>query len=466
MKLKTNWYDLREFLAFLDEQGQVDHIKEEIDPAWEVNYITRSVSQKLGPCLMFENIKDMDYPMVAGLLAEDKRFLWSLGLDNWNQYNNEWALRTKKMLPPVKVETGPIKEEVIEGNDIDLNKICNVIWHIKDKAAFPGTLLISITKDPETNVQNMGIYRMGIQDKNRMCWGAPPSTHGGIHFQQWERLGKPMPMALVCGGDPTIEIAGGIGTAPGIDELDIVGALRGEPVPVVKCETIDMYVPATAEMVIEGHIYPGDRELEVTEWFGEYTGYYGEASNLPVFVAEHITHRKDPIFVGTREQWYPSESHYVVGRTHQAEAFKLLRNLVPGVLDMRCNPAYEAVVKIDKMFKGHPQKVMNTLWGISRGPYKHIIVVDKDVDIWDYEAVHWAMSTRVKADRDVLIVPRIQGQWLDPSVPFSGRQYSAGLGIDATMPVEEYNRCGNRIPTLVDDLDIMEKGKAKFGDRF
>lgn len=466
MELKANWKDMREFLAFLEERGQLDRVKEEMDPDWEVNYATRAATQRLGPCLYFENIKGMDYPMVAGLLAEDKRFLWSLGLESWDQYNNEWARRTETLIKPKEVPTGPCKEEVIEGKDIDLSKICNVKWHIKDKAAFPGTLLISITKDPFEGVQNLGIYRMGIQEPNKMCWGAPPSTHGGIHLQQWERLNKPMPMALVCGVDPLVEIAGGIGTSPGVDELEIVSALRGEPIEVVKCDTIDIMVPATAEWVIEGHIYPGDRQHEVTEWFGEYTGYYGEASTLPVFVAEHITHRKNPIFHGTREQWYPSESHYVVGRTHQAEAFKILKDLVPGVLDMRCNPAYEAVVKIDKMFKGHPQKVMNTLWGISRGPYKHIIVVDKDVDIWDYESVHWAMSTRVQADRDVVIMPRIQGQWLDPSVAFAERMYSSGLGIDATMPTEEYLRCGNKVPTLVDDPDIMERGKAKFGDRF
>lgn len=466
MELKANWKDMREFLAYLEEKGKLDHVKEEMDPEWEVNYATRATLQKLGPALYFENIKGMDYPMVAGMLAEDSRFLAALGLDSWDRYNNEWARRTETLVPPVMAESGPCKEVVMEGDDIDLEKICNVKWHIKDKAAFPGTLLISVTKDPEDGVHNLGIYRMGIQEKNKMCWGAPPSTHGGMHLEKWERLEKPMPMALVTGVDPLIEIAGGVGTSPGVDEYTIAGALRGEPVELVKCDTIDINVPATAEWVLEGHIYPHDRQHEVTEWFGEYTGFYGEASTLPVFVVEHITHRKNPIFHGTREQWYPSESHYVVGRTHQAESFKLLKAVVPGVLDMRCNPAYEAIVKIDKMYKGHPQKVMNALWGISRGPYKHIIVVDKDIDIWDYEMVHWAMSTRVKADRDVTIIPRIPGQWLDPSCPFSERQYSAGMGIDATMPTEEYIRCGNKIPQLVDDPEIMERGKKRFGDRF
>ena len=208
--------------------------------------------------------------------AEDSRFLAALGLESWDTYNNEWARRTETLVPPVLVETGPCKEETIDGDDIDLSKICNVKWHIKDKAAFPaGTLLISVTKDPEDGVHNLGIYRMGIQEKNKMCWGAPASTHGGMHLEKWERLEKPMPMALVTGVEPLIEIAGGVGTSPGADEYTIAGALRGEPVELVKCDTIDINVPATAEWVLEGQIHPDDRQHEVTEWFGEYTGFYG-----------------------------------------------------------------------------------------------------------------------------------------------------------------------------------------------
>ncbi len=464
--MKTNWKDMREFIDFLDTKGQIRHVTEEIDPDWEVNYITRTTLQKLGPCVIFDNIKGAKYPLVTGLLAEDKRFLWALGLDNWSDFNESWAERTQNLIPPKIVTEAPCQEEEILEADIDLNEICNVKWHQKDKSAFPGTLLISVTKDPHTGVQNSGIYRMGIQEKNKLGWGAPLSTHGRMHLTAWEKTGQPMPIALVCGVDPIIEMMGGVGTSPGIDEYYLAGGLRGEAVEMVKCKTIDMLVPATAEWVMEGYIYPNSLELEKTEWFGEYTGHYGEAAVLPMVVIKHITHRKNPIFHGTREQWYPSESHYVVGRTHQAETYKIVKKLVPGILDMRCNPAYECIVKIDKLYKGHPQRVMNAVWGSSRGPYKHVIVVDKDIDIWNYEMVHWAMSTRVKADRDVTILPRIPGQWLDPSSAFKERQYQAGLGIDATMPNEEYDRCGDKVPSLVDDPEIMAKGKAKWGDTF
>lgn len=272
-------------------------------------------------------------------------------------------------------------------------------------------------------------------------------------------------MAVVTGCDPIVEIVGATKTPPGVDEFHLAGALRGEPVEMVKCKTIDIEVPATAEWVFEGFIYPGVRRHEATEWFGEYTGHYGEARELPVFEIKLITHRKNPIYQGTREQWYPSESFFTNGRTSQAEAYKTLKKIVPGVIDLRCNVAYEAIVKIDKLFKGHPQQVIDAIWGATYGRYKHVIIVDKDVDIWDYESVHWALSTRVKADRDVFIAPRRAGQWLDPASPLSDKGWQAGMGIDATMPTEDYEFWGNKVPITVDDPEIVARTRSKWGDK-
>ncbi|MDP6178471.1 MAG: UbiD family decarboxylase, partial [Desulfatiglandales bacterium] len=229
-------------------------------------------------------------------------------------------------------------------------------------------------------------------------------------------------------------------------------------------KTIDIEVPATAEWVFEGFMYPGVRKLEGTGWFGEYTGHYGEARELPVFEIKLITHRKSPLYHGTREQWYPSESYFANGRTSQAAAYKTLKKLVPGVIDMRCNMAYEAIVKIKKLFKGHPQQVIDAVWGGTYSRYKHVIVVDRDVDIWDYESVHWALSTRVKADRDVYIAPRKAGQWLDPACSLREKGWQTGLGIDATMPTEEYEFWSDQVPKTVDDPEIVAKTKEKWGE--
>lgn len=461
---KSDWKDMREFIDFCDQKGEVRYITEQVDPDWEVNGITRIVLQELGPILVFENIKGTDYTMVTNLIASDNRFLWALGVDKWSDFNEEWMRRTEKLIPPKLVKDAPCQEEIIEEADIDLNRICNVKWHQLDKSPFPGTLSISVTKDPDTGEQNAGIYRMETQGRNTLGWGAPEYTHGRQHYMKYETMGKPMPMAVVTGFDPVIEIVGATRTPPNIDEFHLAGALKRAPVKMVKCKTIDIEVPATAEWVFEGFIYPGVTRLETTEWFGEYTGHYGEARELPVFEIKLITHRKNPLYLGTREQWYPSESFFANGRTSQAEAFKTLKKLVPGIIDIRCNLAYEAIVKIHKLFKGHPQQVIDAVWGATYGRYKHVIVVDEDIDIWDYENVHWALSTRVKADRDVIIAPRKAGQWLDPSSSLRERGWQTGLGIDATMPTEEYEFWGDKIPITVDDPEIVAKTKEKWGD--
>lgn len=457
------WYDMREFLDFLEKKGDLHHVKEEVDPTWEINGLSRIGLQELGPALMFDRIKGADLPMVTNLLGADRRFLWALGIDEWSEFNEEWLRRTEKPVPPKIIDSAPCHEEVVEGDDIDLNRICNTVWHQYDGGPFPGTLGISVTKDPDNGLQNAGIYRMGTLGKNILGWGAPEYTHGRQHYIKYERMGKPMPMAVITGYDPIVFTVSCTRTPPNIDEFYIAGGLRGEPLEMVKCQTIDIEVPATTEVVFEGFVRPEHRQIE--GGFGEYTGYYGEARSNPVFEVTKITHRKNPIFLGAREQWYPSDSSIVVGKASQAAAYKTLKEVVPGILDLRCDVTYEAIVKIDKLFKGHPQQAMDALWGCTYARYKHVIVVDKDIDIWDYNSVHWALSTRVKADRDVTITSRRAGQWLDPAIPLKPKGWQSGLGIDATLPWEEYRFYGEKPPRTVDDPEIVAKVREKWGEK-
>lgn len=460
---KSNWYDMREFLEFLESKNDILHIEEEVDPEWEVNGITRIGLQEFGPAIVFDRIKGMDLPMVTNLLGADRRFLWALGLDAWSEFNDEWLKRTKTLIPPIIVDSGPCQEEMISGDAIDLNRICNVVWHQYDGGPFPGTLGVSITKDPDDGLLNAGIYRMGTLAKNRLGWGAPKYTHGRQHYMKYEKRGEPMPMAVITGYDPIVYTVSCTRTPPNVDEFHIAGALRGEPLEMVKCKTIDIEVPATSEVVFEGYIQPGERHME--GGFGEYTGYYGEARSNPVFEVTAITHRKNPQFLGAREQWYPSDSNIVVAKAAQAEAYSTLKSLVPGVIDLRCDVTYEAIVKIEKLFKGHPQQVMDALWGSTYARYKHVIVVDEDIDIWDYNSVHWALSTRVLADRDVNILPRRAGQWLDPAIPLREKGWQTGFGIDATKPTEHYEFWDEEFPRTVDDPEILAKTREKWGDK-
>ncbi len=457
------WYDMREFLDFLEKKKDLFHIKEEVDPTWEINGISRIGLQEFGPALMFDRIKGADLPMVTNLLGADRRFLWALGIDEWSEFNEEWIRRTQTPVPPRIIDSGPCQEEVIEGDDIDLNRICNTVWHQYDGGPFPGTLGVSVTKDPENGLLNAGIYRMGTLGKNILGWGAPEYTHGRQHYIKYERMGKPMPMAVITGYDPIVFAVACTRTPPNVDEFHIAGGLRGEPLEMVKCQGIDIEVPATSEVVFEGFVRPEHRQIE--GGFGEYTGYYGEARSNPVFEVTKITHRKNPIFLGAREQWYPSDSGIVVGKASQAEAYRTLKQVVPGIIDLRCDVTYEAIIKIDKLFKGHPQQAIDALWGCTYARYKHVIVVDKDIDIWDYNSVHWALSTRVKADRDVTITSRRAGQWLDPAIPLKPKGWQSGLGIDATLPWEEYRFYGEKPPRTVDDPEIVDKVRKKWGEK-
>ncbi len=460
---KANWQDMREFMDALEERGELVRISEEVDPAWEINGLTRIGLQDRGPALLFENIKGADFPMVANLLGTDERYLFSLGIDKWSDYNEEWIRRTEEFIPPRMVDSGPCQEEVIEGDDIDLHKICNTVWHQFDAGEFPGTLGISITRGRNDGVLNAGIYRMHTLSNNTLGWGAPEYTHGRQHYMEYEHADEEMPMAVVTGYDPVVFIMGATRTPPGIDEFHIGGALRGEAIDMVASGADGIPVPATSEFVFEGVIKPHHREIE--GGFGEYTGYYGEARSNPAFEVRRITHRKKPIFLGAREQWEPSDSTLVNGKSSQAEAFKTVKSLVPGVLDMRCNVCFEAIVKIDKLFPGHPQQVMDAVWGGTYSRYKHVIIVDKDVDIWDYTDVHWALSTNVRADRDVTISPRRAGQWLDPAVSLREKGWQTQMGIDATLCTEEYEFWGEKSPRLVDDPEIVAKTLDKWGDK-
>lgn len=460
---KSNWYDMREFMEFLESKNDLVHITDEVDPTWEINGITRVGLQNHAPAVVFDNIKGADLPLATNLLGTDRRFLWALGIEKWSDFNEEWSRRMDHPIAWELTQDAPCQEVEIEEKDIDLNKICNVVWHQYDAGPFPGTLSVSVTRDPDTGVLNAGIYRMGTLGKNRLGWGAPEYTHGRQHYMKYEERNERMPMAVITGYDPSVFIASCTRTPPQIDEFKIASTLRGAALPMVKCKTIDIEVPATCEMIMEGFIEPHHREIE--GGFGEYTGHYGEARSNPVFIVTKITHRRNPIYLGAREQWYPSESALAVGKSSQAVACKTLKELVPGVLDLRCDVTYEAVVKIDKLFPGHPQQVMDALWGATYARYKHVIVVDKDIDIWDYDSVHWALSTRVRADRDVTISPRRAGQWLDPAVSLREKGWQCQMGIDATLCNEEYEFWGEQPAKTVDDPAMVQKTYEKWGDK-
>src|SRR5262249_11652057 len=292
-------------------------------------------------------------------------------------------------IPPKIVDTGPVKENIIKGKDVYLNKFPVPYWNRRDGGRYILTYGGVVTKDPDTNVMNDGVYPGMIGGKNKipiLMWRA---QHIGHHVTAWQNKGESrMPVAVAMGWEPSLEFVGGSPVPKGLCEYDVIGAIRGAPVELVKCETVDLYVPAAAEIIIEGYLQ-FDPSLFLMEGpFAEVTGYIaGDRSPKPTIRVTAIAHRKDPILRGTIEGSLPgcfSENGMCSSIMRAATAWNVLdRAGVPGVTDVWCPPVQAGVnilVQIKQSYRGQAKQVANALWGSSAGHvrYKHVTVVDDD----------------------------------------------------------------------------------------
>jgi UbiD family decarboxylase len=272
-----------------------------------------------------------------------------------------------------------------------------------------------------------------------------------------------MPVAVVFGTEPCYLVAAGGKFSHPPSEDAYAGGLRQEPLELVKCETCDLEVPATAEIVLEGEVYPDEWSTDGP--FGEFTGYIGGVQQCNVFHVKAITHRNNPIFQGEREG-YPSEGGFISIKGMEYLLYKRLKE-VNGVIDVHLplsGVLFEAIVSLRKLRPGQPFQIMQKIWGDPEvgGFIKHITVVDEGVNIRDRDEVAWAVATHVQGDRDVLIIPRCPETSLDISSLDPTRRRAARFGIDATMPIHEYQAAGRTVPVLCSDLDIKAKVEAQW----
>jgi UbiD family decarboxylase len=491
--------DLRDWISYLEAQGQLQRITAQVDWDEELGTLTRKVSGQAGPALLFENIKG--YPKEGSFcsrlftngMGSRQRVAMALGLlPESDDRTITYALkeRYKRRVEPRKVESGPVKENIIRGQEIDLFKLPVPRWNVLDGGRYINTLSSVVTMDPDTGTMNIGTYRGMIGTKNTIPILCAASQHWGHHFAKYKAMGKEMPVAVVYGWDPTLLIAS---SAPlnhnDYSEYDIVGSLRNEPVELVKCETSDLMVPASAEIVIEGKISADPSTFEMEGPFAEYVGYYGgQASPKPVIRVECITHRNDPIFRGGLEggtpgQW--AEPYYWMTHSKCAVVWNYLESIqMPNVLGVWSSPITRATnirVQIRKIYRGHAKRVTHAVWGSHLMNYtgKMVVVVDEDIDVFDDEAVEWALAYRVNAEAgDVQIAHGCIGSMLDPSIPFESRdilKYGQGkwspVFIDATIdwelePQEQYG--GERYPAWASVTspgmdDLVKKRWSEYG---
>ncbi|HWX77322.1 MAG TPA: UbiD family decarboxylase [Candidatus Acidoferrales bacterium] len=443
--------DLREYLSVLEKKGKLKRVKKQVDKDWELAAVCRQLFHKIAPekrpALLFENVKGFSIPVAAGVLGASKQ-IYALGLetDSVEGINRKWDEALGNPIPPRMVKTGPCKENVLHGEQVNISKLPVPVWTVGED---PGPFFTSpyvITKDPETGNRNVGTYRMQVKGPNKTGFLIGVRQDAAWHIRRNNELNKPTPVAVVIGADPSIGYVSVSKMSDALDEFAVAGALRGEPVDLVPCETVPLEVPATAEIVLEGEIPANTLEPEGP--FGEYTGYMGPAGDQPFFKIKCMTFRNNPIYQAFISQMPPSESSCIRGVGREWPLFKHLKHVLRlPIKDLRLKEAGGSgaycVVSLNKQFEGQVRQLMYGIWSMRTGFGKITVVVDDDIDVWDDFAVDWALSWRVRPDRDVYIERDVQAVGLDPSqappsVPQHApiRQVTSRIAIDATRKHE------------------------------
>ncbi len=443
----AGYHDLRSYLAYLESQGQVVHVTEPVSTKFDVARWERQHDGKR--TVFFDTVEGFAMPIVANIFNRRENVAHILGVEPTVALTERLIAAARSPIPTRLVADGPVKEVMITGNDVDLVSQLPNPWHFEKDAGHYISSGVIVAKDPQTGKRNLSFARMLVHDRSTLHVMINFYRHLFELYLRAERLGRPLEVAIVLGPDPATWLEGGMPArlVPlEVDELEVAGALRGEPLEVVKCATVDLEVPASAEIVIEGEMPPGLRAPEGP--YADYSLVYDTPPRQnPVIRVKAITRRAKPIYLdvlpGSRDNWL------IGGVCREADLFDHLRQLVPNVRAVHLTVGsccrFHAVVQIEKRHEydaSHVIVATLTPTEASRD-VKWVTVVDKDIDPFDPEQVEWATVTRSQWDRDLIILPRM-AMALDPSAlartPPSLRKLgdvlSTKAGIDATIPLE------------------------------
>jgi UbiD family decarboxylase len=425
---------LREFLELLEAEGELARVKIPVDLNQEFGAVCVHSLRRRGPALLFERPGDGDIPIVVNLLATRRRY--GLAIDCAPEdAQREWNRRMETGgIPPVLVDRGPCQDVVQLGDDVDVTRLPAPMWNALDGGRYL-TLDCHVTRHPESGARNVGVYRNQVHDARTLGLLAGPYQH--ISLQHREHPDDPFPVAIAIGSDPRLTITACTPLPFGTDEMAMAGALRGEPLELVRCKTVPLEVPADAELIIEGEVRP--TELRDEGHFGEFTGHYG-GPRLPrkTIHITAITHRRNPILHLAYQGAPPHESDVLASIGKEAELIRTIT--LPGIKAVHLTEGgcgvFHVVIAIDKLYEGYGKMMGMAVLGSPSGRHiKQVTVVDEDVDPFDPVAVEWAIATRVQAHRDIEIVKEVTGIFLDPSMPLEeqkGPARTSKLIIDAT----------------------------------
>lgn len=486
-----NYHDLRDFITQLEQMGELKRVSTPVSPHLEMTEICDRVLRQGGPAILFENPTGFDTPVLGNLFGTVRRVALGMGQDVATEaealaklrevgkvlsvlkepeppkgFKDAWEklplLKQVLTMSPKLVSSAPCQDVVIEGKNVDITRL--PIQH-----CWPGDVAplitwgLTVTRGPNKTRQNLGIYRQQVLGPNKVIMRWLAHRGGALDFRdhQLANPGQPFPVAVVLGCDPAT-ILGAVTPVPDtLSEYQFAGLLRGKKTELVRCLGSTLQVPASAEIVLEGVLNPGETALEGP--YGDHTGYYNEQAEFPVLTIERITMRKNPIYHSTYTGKPPDEPA-MLGVALNEVFVPLLQKQFPEITDFYLPPegcSYRlAVVSIRKQYAGHARRVMMGVWSFLRQFMytKFIIVVDDDVNIRDWKEVVWAMTTRMDATRDTMLVDNTPIDYLDFASPVAG--LGSKMGLDATnkWPGETNREWGTPIthdPAVKARVDAM-----------
>jgi len=428
--------DLRSFISAYASAfpSEVIHVTEPVSTEFEVMALVLEYERRRRfPILVLERVRGFDMPIVCNVVASRPALAFALGVPP-SQLALEYARRIKDTLKPVVVSDPPFRHRVLTGPDLDLTRLPIPTYFPGDAGRYL-TAGMLVARDPETGVETEGYHRFQLKGRDRMGVSLHSRRRMFEYQRRAEARGRPLPCAIALGLHPLVSMGSLAYPAADVGKFEVVGGLFGAPLEIADCASIDLQVPAAAEIVIEGEILPGVREPEGP--FGEFTGYFSRRSTEHVFVAKAVAMRERPWFqsIGSGRA---GDHITTLGLVREAEIYNALGRVIPNVtavhVPLSGTSSFTAYVAIKQGRPGEAKHVIPIVLGVDHY-LKLVIVVDDDVDVFDESDVLWAVATRMQADRDLVTITGSLGALLDPSA--DDRGVTAKLGIDATRPFGE-----------------------------
>ena len=474
----------QQFIKELEAIGELKRISKEVDPNLEITQIADKVSKDNGPALLFENVKGSQYPLLINAFGSYKRMQMALNCNSFEDIAKRiesyfkmkppesfrekiktlFTLKEIADISPKKIKNAPC-QEIIHDKASKLLDLLPILTCWPDDGGPFITLPLVITKDPDNGIHNMGMYRMHKYDASTTGMHWQYNKDGASHYNKHKTIGKRMEVAVALGGSPAVTYASTAPLPPDINEFMFAGFLNNKAVKITKAKSVDLYVPAESDFIIEGYVDPD--ELKIEGPFGDHTGFYSPADLYPVFHVTCITCRKDAVYPATIVGKPPMEDCYMAKATERI-FLPIIQIIVPEIVDLELpmEGVFHncALVSIDKKHPGQAKKIINALWGLGQmSSTKFVAVFDKDIDLQDSPTVVWKLLNNVDPKRDIIISDGPLDA-LDHSASYPN--FGGKMGIDATRKTKEEGM-GREWPEEIsmseDIINLVNKRWKEYG---